>query len=96
MWCEEFNVSTCIETSAKTSKNVTEAFVLAVRQWQQLERTTERELRIHGDTIDLTRGVHLHENNRSSATCCSGISGTNSANNSHTNSPQVTRHEVFN
>lgn len=89
LWCEEFNVSSFIETSAKTSRNVTEAFVLAVRQWQALERTTERELRTHGDTIDLTKGVHLSTDDRSS--CCSSGSS-----NSNTNSPRNTRHEVLN
>lgn len=99
LWCEEFNVSTFVETSAKTSKNVREAFELAVHQWQQLERTTERELRAQGDTIDLTRGIQLHADERSS--CCSGIgtgsSSSSSANNSNTNSPRtVNRHERFN
>ena len=87
MWCQEFNVSSFIETSAKTSKNVNEAFTLAVRQWQSLEKSTEHELRAHGDTIDLTKGVQLQSDK---STCC------NSASFQNTNSPKTTRHEVFN
>uniref|UniRef100_U5EZP5 small monomeric GTPase n=1 Tax=Corethrella appendiculata TaxID=1370023 RepID=U5EZP5_9DIPT len=81
-WCQENHISAFIETSAKTSTNVYEAFALAVRQWQKSERTTERELRAqgHGDTIDLTKTVNL--NAQSNRFCCigGGTSG-NSTNN---------------
>lgn len=85
VWCQEFKISSIIETSAKTSKNVAEAFTLAVRQWQQLERTTDRELRAQGDTIDLTRGVHLPQTERP---CCNTSFGSNSC-------PPTPRHETF-
>ena len=70
-WCQEFHISSFIETSAKTSQNVTAAFILAVRQWQKLERSAENEMRAHGDTIDLTKGVHLNNGEKS---CCGGSS----------------------
>lgn len=86
-WCQEYYISSFIETSAKTSQNVTAAFVLAVRQWLKMERITERELNANGDTIDLTRGVRLNGNGRS---CCNGNST------SATNSPHhSTRHEIL-
>lgn len=72
-WCQEFHIASLIETSAKTSNNVQEAFVLAVRQWQRLERSTERDLRAQGDTIDLTRGVNLGTPSRN---CCAGVAGS--------------------
>lgn len=68
-WCQAYHISSFIETSAKNSTNVNEAFALAVKQWQKLEKSTEREMRAHGDTIDLTRGVRLPTQSR---TCCSG------------------------
>lgn len=88
IWCQEFNISSFIETSAKTSKNIVEAFKLAVQQWQALEKSTERALRAHGETIDLTQGVNLQPADKS---CCSSSSFTNS----NPNSPQTRRHEVF-
>lgn len=75
-WCQEYNISSFIETSAKTSQNVTAAFILAVRQWIKMERLAN-ELNANGDTIDLTRGVRLNANSKS---CCSG--STSSASNS--------------
>lgn len=74
-WCQEFHITSFIETSAKTSQNVTEAFVMAVRQWLKLERTTENSLRAQGETIDLTRSVQLNQNGRSS--CCGGGNNNN-------------------
>lgn len=86
-WCQEYNILSFIETSAKTSQNVTAAFILAVRQWLKMERITERELNVNGDTIDLTRGVRLTGNGRA---CCGGSSS------SATNSPHhTTRHEIL-
>lgn len=86
-WCQEYNILSSIETSAKTSQNVTAAFILAVRQWLKMERITERELNANGDTIDLTRGVRLSRNGRA---CCGGSSS------SATNSPHhTTRHEIL-
>lgn len=70
-WCQEHHVAAFIETSAKTSDNVYEAFALAVKQWQRLEKSTERELRAQGqDIIDLTQGVNLSAN--TSRFCCIG------------------------
>lgn len=79
-WCQEFHISSFIETSAKTSQNVNAAFLLAVRQWQNLERSTESAIRRQGDTIDLTKGVQLNSNGKSS--CCTGNLFSNS--NTHT------------
>lgn len=81
IWCQEHRISAFIETSAKNSTNVINAFELAVRQWQKLEKSTERELRAHGDTIDLTKNINLTQNNRF---CCIG---------SESNSSNVTRIE---
>lgn len=79
IWCQEFNIPSFIEASAKNSTNVYDAFVLAVRQWQKLEKATERELKAQngGDTIDLTRTVTL---NKSSKFCCFGGGNSNSQN----------------
>jgi Ras-related protein Rab-9A len=69
-WCQEFQIAASIETSAKNAVNIYEAFALAVKHWQKLERHTERELRnSSGDVIDLTRSVRLEEPSRF---CCSG------------------------
>lgn len=69
-WCQEFHITSFIETSAKTSQNVIAAFEMAVRQWQKLERSTENSLRAQGETIDLTKSVQLNQNVGSS--CCAG------------------------
>lgn len=69
-WCQEFRITSFIETSAKTSQNVAAAFIMAVRQWKKFERSTENSLRAQGDTIDLTKPVQLNRNGKSS--CCSG------------------------
>lgn len=66
-WCEEFKISSLIETSSKTATNVTEAFNIAVQQWKNMERISERESRAHGDTIDLTKTIRLSSNRF----CCS-------------------------
>lgn len=73
-WCQEFHITSFIETSAKTSENVIAAFEMAVRQWLKLERSTENSLRAQGDAIDLTRSVQLNQNGGSQ--CCSGSSTT--------------------
>lgn len=66
-WCQEFHVVSFIETSAKTSENVSAAFTMAVREWKKCERKTDM---IDGnDRIDLTRSVQLNGNGKSS--CCS-------------------------
>lgn len=67
-WCQEFHVVSFIETSAKTSENVSAAFILAVREWKKCERITD--LTDGGDAIDLTRTVHLDGQSKSS--CCTG------------------------
>lgn len=71
--CQEFNITSYIETSAKNSTNVYEAFVLGVRQWQRSEKITERDLNAHGDTIDLTKPVTL----KNEKFCCFGTSSNN-------------------
>uniref|UniRef100_A0A0K8TS83 small monomeric GTPase n=1 Tax=Tabanus bromius TaxID=304241 RepID=A0A0K8TS83_TABBR len=91
-WCQELHVSSFIETSAKNATNVHEAFVLAVRQWQRLEKSTEREMHAHGETIDLTKSVKLPSQKIS---CCAAAG---SAQNSRSNSPAMfsnNRHENF-
>lgn len=81
-WCQEFHVVSFIETSAKTSENVSAAFILAVREWKKYERNTDL---IDGNgRIDLTRTVQLDTNGKS--TCCSGARNTQS---------RQTRHEVL-
>ncbi|XP_031617166.1 ras-related protein Rab-9B [Contarinia nasturtii] len=67
-WCQEFHVVSFIETSAKTSENVSAAFIMAVREWKKCERNTD--LTDGGDAIDLTRTVQL--DSRSKSSCCSG------------------------
>lgn len=69
-WCQEHHVASFIETSSKLSTNVNESFVLAVRQWQKLEKSTERDLRAQGDTIDLTKSVNMIHSRQN---CCSGL-----------------------
>ncbi|XP_055299723.1 ras-related protein Rab-9B [Sitodiplosis mosellana] len=67
-WCQEFQVVSFIETSAKTSENVSAAFILAVREWKKFERITD--MTDGEDAIDLTRSVHL--NGRGKSSCCTG------------------------
>lgn len=87
-WCQEYHISSFIETSAKTSSNVYEAFILAVKQWQKLEKCTEKEMRAHGDTIDLTKSVRLQGQTRN---CCNiGMGGSRS------NSPATFRNSSEN
>lgn len=81
-WCQEFHVVSFIETSAKTSENVSAAFIMAVREWKKYERNTDL---IDGSgRIDLTRTVQLDGNGKS--TCCSGPRNPQS---------RQTRHEVL-
>lgn len=84
-WCQEYRITNFIETSAKTSQNVSTAFIMAVQQWKKLEQSAESLLRAQGDTIDLTRSVQLNRNGKSS--CCNGS----------TNNPpcRSTEHEVL-
>lgn len=88
-WCDEFQIASLIETSSKTATNVTEAFTLAVRHWQKLEKATEREMRQNGDTIDLTRAIRLP----TSRFCCGGsvLGDAENSSSSNTNSPRRTR-----
>lgn len=66
-WCQEFHVVSFIETSAKTSDNVSAAFILAVREWRKFERN--KDLTDGGGAINLNRPVQLKNNDTS---CCSG------------------------
>lgn len=65
-WCQEYHITSFIETSARTSQNVTAAFISAVQQWQNQERYAER-MNLN-DTIDLTKSVQL--NRREKNSCC--------------------------
>lgn len=67
-WCDVNQISSHIETSAKQSKNVTEAFGLAVKQWIRMERSADREQR-GVDLVDLTRRVNVSGSNGG---CCGG------------------------
>lgn len=69
-WCQEFHVVSFIETSAKTSENVSAAFLMAVREWKKHERN--KDLIDGGDRIDLAQRVQLDGRGKSS--CCSGSS----------------------
>lgn len=73
-WCDQFNINSQIETSSKTATNVTEAFILAVRQWKHMERIAEIELK-QNDTIDLTKTIKLAQNRF----CCTGGGSSSSA-----------------
>lgn len=90
-WCQEYHINVFLETSSKNCINVDAAFFKAVKHWQRLEKSTEKELRAQGDTIDLTTGVQLP--NQSNRYCCSGISF--SGDNSRSNSPATSaRNEI--
>lgn len=81
-WCQEFHVVSFIETSAKTSDNVSAAFIMAVREWKKCERNSDL---IDGNgSIDLTRTVQLDSREKSS--CCSGTRNVQS---------RETHHEVL-
>ncbi|KAH8376608.1 hypothetical protein KR093_000261 [Drosophila rubida] len=67
-WCSEQSITSHIETSSKTATNVTDAFVLGLRQWKTMECVAEAEQRQHGDTIDLTRPIRLMQRR----SCCTG------------------------
>ncbi|XP_067620561.1 ras-related protein Rab-9A [Eurosta solidaginis] len=70
-WCKDNGMTCLIETSSKAASNVTDAFVMAVRQWKHMERIAENELRQNSDTIDLTRSIRLAQNRF----CCTGGGG---------------------
>ncbi|ALC39973.1 Rab9 [Drosophila busckii] len=76
-WCTDYSIAANIETSSKTATNVTEAFVLALRQWKQLECVVEAEQRQHGDTIDLTSPIRLMQRRQ----CCTGGGGSDAKRN---------------
>lgn len=81
-WCQEFHVVSFIETSAKTSENVSAAFIMAVREWKKCERNCDL---IDGNgRIDLTQTVQL--DGRGKSTCCSGTRNVQS---------RQTHHEVL-
>ncbi|KAH8297932.1 hypothetical protein KR018_001009 [Drosophila ironensis] len=67
-WCADHNIACHIETSSKAATNVTEAFILGLRQWRHLECVAEAEIRQQGDTIDLTRPIRLVQRR----ICCTG------------------------
>ena len=67
-WCQENAISSYMETSSKKATNVTEAFVLAVRHWKQLEKQAEAEVRAQNEAIILSKPLTLVQNGQ----CCSG------------------------
>lgn len=69
VWCNSLDIKSNIETSSKTATNVTEAFVLAVRQWKQMERLAEIDLK-QENTIHLSNKIRLVQNRF----CCAGSS----------------------
>lgn len=70
-WCAEQSIACHIQTSSKMANNVTDAFVLGLRQWKRMECVAEAEQRQHGDTIDLMRPVSLIQRRN----CCTGGGG---------------------
>lgn len=70
-WCTEHGIGAHIETSSKTATNVSDAFVLALRQWRRMECVAEAEQRQLGDTIDLTQPIRLMQGRQ----CCTGGGG---------------------
>ncbi|XP_020804747.1 ras-related protein Rab-9B [Drosophila serrata] len=70
-WCADQKIASHIETSSKAATNVTDAFILGLRQWRHMECVAEAELRQHGDTIDLTRPIRLVQRR----ICCTGGGG---------------------
>lgn len=66
-WCNENSVVCCLETSAKNSSNVQEAFNLAVQYWLRMEKTADREACLC-DTVDLQRNKPPENRN----SCCLG------------------------
>ncbi|XP_026467898.1 ras-related protein Rab-9A-like [Ctenocephalides felis] len=52
-WCNDNHITCFIETSAKTSQNVLEAFTLAVRQWLSYDRKAESISGTDPLTVDL-------------------------------------------
>lgn len=81
-WCQANNISSHIETSAKQSKNVTQAFALAVQQWLRMERHADRE-QGRTDLVDLTKRVNVSGSNGG---CCGSGSSSSSNQNSRDNS----------
>jgi len=70
-WCAEQKIASHITTSSKAANNVTDAFVLGLRQWRHMECVAEAELRQQGDTIDLTSPIRLVQRR----ICCTGGGG---------------------
>ncbi|XP_034472257.1 ras-related protein Rab-9A [Drosophila innubila] len=67
-WCTDQSIVSHIETSSKTATNVTDAFMLGLRQWKAMECVAEAEQRQNGDSIDLTRPIRLMQRRH----CCTG------------------------
>lgn len=74
-WCQSNQIASFIETSAKASHNVPEAFAMAVRKWLAAERTADRTDGAGRDLIDLTKRVNISNSNTG---CCGGSSVTDS------------------
>lgn len=77
-WCDVNQISSHIETSAKQSKNVSEAFAMAVQQWIRMERYADRR-QAGTDLVDLTRRVNV---TGSSGGCCGGGGASGNSNSS--------------
>lgn len=80
-WCQTNHIAAFIETSAKASHNVPEAFAMAVRKWLQAERNADRA---DGDRdlIDLAKRVNISS---SSTGCCGGSSNESPRRNNNMN-----------
>lgn len=65
LWCKDKGNLPYIETSAKESTNVDEAFITAVRIWSSLEEKQEKVY--DSDTVSLSQ----HYKSHNSMSCCS-------------------------
>lgn len=63
-WCNDNNIASCLEASAKNASNVQEAFQIAVKYWAKVESRHDRDRASLDDTVDLT------EKYGTSKSCC--------------------------
>lgn len=65
-WCNDNDITCCIETSAKNASNVEEAFKMVVQHWLRLEKRADSNQTIINDTVDLSK-----KQRDSPGLCCS-------------------------
>lgn len=65
-WCNDNDITCCIETSAKNASNVEEAFKMVVQHWLRLEKRADSNQTIINDTVDLSK-----KQRDGSGFCCS-------------------------